>query len=125
MTSGEVSTRPDIAATMNYIMKLQPKPFEEIKNGTKTVEMRLNDEKRQLLLVGDTIDFLLAENPDEKVSTRITGLEIFKTFKDLCESFPPVSYGAQSGDAYISMSKYYSKEDEEKYGVLAIKIELI
>jgi ASC-1-like (ASCH) protein len=110
---------------MNYTMKLQPKPFEQIKNGTKVIEMRLNDEKRQRLLVEDTIDFLLAENLNEKVGAKIVGLEVFKTFKNLCDAFPPASYGASSSDEYISMSKYYSKEDEEKYGVLAIKIELL
>ncbi len=110
---------------MNYEMKLQLSPFEKIKNGTKTIEMRLNDEKRQLLIVGDTIDFVLAENPNEKVSTIITGLEVFKNFKELCEILPPINYGSQSSDDYIHMYKYYSKEDEAKYGVLAITIELI
>ncbi|MBR2169685.1 MAG: ASCH domain-containing protein, partial [Alistipes sp.] len=28
-------------------MKLKQSPFEKIKNGIKTVELRLNDEKRQ------------------------------------------------------------------------------
>lgn len=30
---------------MKYIMKLNPKYFEYMKNGTKRVEVRLNDEK--------------------------------------------------------------------------------
>jgi hypothetical protein len=29
-----------------YEMKLNNEPFERIKNGTKTIELRLNDEKR-------------------------------------------------------------------------------
>ena len=39
-------------------MKLQPKPFAAIKNGTKTIEMRLWDEKRKHITVGDTIEFV-------------------------------------------------------------------
>ena len=31
---------------MKHEMKLNNEPFERIKNGTKTIEMRLNDEKR-------------------------------------------------------------------------------
>ena len=34
---------------MKHEMKLNNGPFERIKNGTKTIELRLNDEKRQLL----------------------------------------------------------------------------
>ena len=32
---------------MNHEMRLLPKPFESILSGTKTVEIRLNDEKRR------------------------------------------------------------------------------
>jgi ASC-1-like (ASCH) protein len=45
---------------MLHQMKLQPNPFEQIKNGSKTLELRLNDEKRQLIKVGDEIEFSLA-----------------------------------------------------------------
>lgn len=38
-------------------MRLHPEPFEKIKNGTKIIEMRLNDEKRQKVQIGDKIEF--------------------------------------------------------------------
>lgn len=38
-------------------MKLQQKPFDSIKTGQKTIEMRLNDEKRRLINIGDEIEF--------------------------------------------------------------------
>lgn len=38
-------------------MKLQKSPFEKIKNGTKTVEFRLYDEKRRKINIGDQIEF--------------------------------------------------------------------
>lgn len=38
---------------MKYEMKLNNEPFNSIKSGMKTIEMRLNDEKRQKLNVGD------------------------------------------------------------------------
>lgn len=40
---------------MKHEMKLNNGPFERIKNGTKTIELRLNDEKRQLLKIKDLI----------------------------------------------------------------------
>ena len=51
---------------MLYLMKLQLNPFEKIQSGTKTIELRLNDEKRQLLSVGDKIEFSLVDNPEKK-----------------------------------------------------------
>ena len=42
---------------MKHEMKLNNGPFERIKNGTKTIELRLNDEKRQLLKIKDLIEF--------------------------------------------------------------------
>lgn len=39
---------------MKHEMKLNNGPFERIKNGTKTIELRLNAEKRQLLKIKDS-----------------------------------------------------------------------
>ena len=39
-------------------MKLNEKYFEYIKRGTKRIELRLNDEKRKLIKIGDKIRFL-------------------------------------------------------------------
>jgi ASC-1-like (ASCH) protein len=109
---------------MLHQMKLQPSPFENIKNGSKTLELRLNDEKRQLITVGDEIEFSLATEPSQKILTTVSDLYYFPTFKDLCYSFEPVEYGSVDKEAYIEMYKYYSKEDEVKYGVLGIRIKV-
>lgn len=37
-------------------MNLQPKYFDFIKDGTKRIELRLYDEKRQLIRLGDIIE---------------------------------------------------------------------
>ena len=42
---------------MRYTMKLDEVPFEQIANGTKTIEMCLNDEKRRKIVIGDEIEF--------------------------------------------------------------------
>ena len=42
---------------MLHKMKLNESPFEMIKNGTKTIEFRLYDEKRQGVKIGDKIEF--------------------------------------------------------------------
>lgn len=40
---------------MIHYMKLYNEPFQMIKKGEKTIELRLNDEKRRKLKKGDTI----------------------------------------------------------------------
>lgn len=46
-----------IKNNMNHKMSLRNKPFNNIKSGTKTIELRLYDEKRKLISVGDIITF--------------------------------------------------------------------
>ena len=42
---------------MKHEMKLNDSPFNKIKNGTKTMELRLYDEKRRRLREKDYIEF--------------------------------------------------------------------
>ena len=42
---------------MKYFMKLKNDPFCKIKNESKIIEMRLFDEKRQMLNIKDVIEF--------------------------------------------------------------------
>lgn len=47
---------------MEHIMKLNASTFEDVKSGKKRREYRLNDEKRKLVRVGDTIRCLKVPN---------------------------------------------------------------
>ena len=50
---------------MKHEMKLQQKYYDFIKRGTKRIEIRLFDEKRQKIKIGDTIKFLKEDNQDD------------------------------------------------------------
>ena len=56
---------------MEFSMKLQPLPFSMIESGRKTIELRLYDEKRRLIAIGDTIRFLDISNPEKASSRRL------------------------------------------------------
>lgn len=56
-------------------MNLAPSPFEMIKSGEKTIELRLYDEKRRAVGVGDTIEFTSAES-GEKISARVKAIHV-------------------------------------------------
>lgn len=103
-------------------MKLQLSPFEKIRSGHKTIEIRLNDEKRQLLKVGDTIEFSLITDLNQTIKTEIVDLEKFSTFKEMFAAYQPEEYGGKDQNEWEQMYQYYLPEDEKKYGVLAIRI---
>lgn len=111
---------------MKHNMKLHNGPFQSIKNKTKIVEMRLNDEKRQCINIGDMIEF---ENriTKEIINVSVIGLIKFNDFQELYNSFDKVllGYDDEEDANYLDMEQYYSKEDIVKYGVLAILINLI
>ena len=73
---------------MLHKMQLQLTPFQKIKDGSKTIELRLNDEKRQKVRIGDFIEFTCADDADQKIQTRVTALHRFSSFAELYEKLP-------------------------------------
>ena len=109
---------------MLYQMKLKSSPFEKIKNGSKTIELRLNDEKRQKIKIDDFIEFSCLDNPDDRIQTRVTALHRFDTFAELYATLPKEKLGYTTSETPEPehMDKYYSREKQEKYGVLGIEL---
>ena len=113
---------------MNHYMNLASEPFEQIKSGAKTIELRLYDEKRQAVSVGDTIIFTnLADN--RQITARVLKLHIFDNFKELYNNLPLSKCGYVENELDTAspddMIAYYPKEKPEKYKVVGIEIELI
>lgn len=111
----------------NHIMTLNNDCFILIKNGTKTIEMRLNDEKRKTVLKGDYITFI--NNDDCKNQLKVKVLEIYKykNFNDLYEQFNKIKLGYSYDDFATpdDMDQYYSKEDIKRYEVVGIEIKVV
>ena len=59
---------------MRHTMKLKEDPFERMKNGTKTIEFRLYDEKRRKIKVGDEIEFFKLPKLQERILVRVKNL---------------------------------------------------
>lgn len=108
---------------MKHTMNLNNNPFLKIKNGSKSIEIRLYDEKRRKLKVGDNIEFINRNN-NEILSVDIINLHLFKTFDELYNNFDKVSIGYNENEIANpnDMSQYYNFEDIEKYGVVGIEI---
>ncbi len=105
---------------MLHKMKLNESPFERMKNGTKTIEFRLFDEKRQQIKVGDQIEFSKLPNLQEKLLVDVSQIYRENSFEELFKKL--YDDEEEIKRKVESMYQYYSKEKEKEYGVIGIKI---
>ena len=111
---------------MKHNMRLNHDPFVLIEKGSKTIELRLNDEKRNKIKVGDTIVFEDRTTVKE-LNVKVIALHPYDSFETLCQHFTPIAMGYREGEAVDpkDMEAYYSKEEQDKYGVLGIEVQVI
>lgn len=114
---------------MVHNMKLCSGPFEKIKGGSKTIELRLLDEKRKFLKIGDIIEFLNLDNKTQKIRAEIIALHYFDTFVQLYNNLPLDKCGYDKNELETAdpkdMEEYYSAEEQRKYGVVGIEVKLL
>jgi len=84
-------------------MRLNPEPFELIKSGIKKAEVRLNDEKRKNIKIGDIIVFSKRPELKEKIEVKVIGRKEYSEYP----------------------TKYYSEEEQLRYGIVVFDIELL
>lgn len=109
-------------------MKLQGEYYNYILNGTKRIEIRLYDEKRRKVKLGDTIKFLKEPNLNESFNAKVIGLLKYNTFEDMFKDFDISILADKSmtkNELLNVLEKFYSKDKQQEYGVLGIRIELI
>ena len=113
---------------MIHEMKLRPLPFSQIADGSKTFELRLYDEKRQKIRIGDTIVFTSTADPRQSVSVLVTSLHRFDSFAELYRTLPLLRCGYTAENIAQAdprdMEAYYPIEEQGRHGVLGIGIEL-
>lgn len=109
---------------MIHEMRLNPEPFDRIVTGKKKIEYRLWDEKRQLINQGDQIIFTNTDN-GEIISTCVAGIHTANSFVQLKEALIKKNLIEETDFEPSTMLKYYSMEEENKYGVVGIEITLL
>ena len=113
---------------MEHILKLQPKYFDYINNGTKRIELRLYDEKRQKINVGDTIIFQKEPDLEITMKVKVIGLLIYNSFEELFNDFDIEMMADKSmtkQELLNVLEEFYTHEKQEQYGVVGIRIEKI
>ena len=108
---------------MTHYMKLWEDSFRAIKEGWKTIEMRLNDEKRSLIKVGDSIEFTNTTS-QEKMLCIVLNMFYYPDFAELYKNHDKISIGYKEEEKADpnDMRKYYTTEQIEKYGVVGIEL---
>lgn len=114
---------------MIHHMNLNPQPFSMIAEGRKTIELRLWDEKRQQISVGDTLIFTNTADPSAELQCTVKALHLFPDFGELYRTLPldQCGYLPEEIDAAdpSDMEIYYTQEQQKKYGVVGIELEIL
>ncbi|MDD9912049.1 MAG: ASCH domain-containing protein [Alphaproteobacteria bacterium] len=110
----------------HHTMKLNPTSFDKIAAGTKTIELRLWDKKRQQFSAGDTVTFTRLPDKTQSLTRTIVKIVHAPTFQELLQKVNPLDCGYQPQDldgiesGHHGIYDIYTPEDEKKYGVVGI-----
>jgi len=102
--------------------------FTLISLGLKTIEGRKNKGRFKEMQIGDIITWTNNDFLYREIKTRITGKASYTTFEEylnnegLDKCLPGISNMETGLSVYF---KYFTKEDEQKHGVIAIKLEIV
>ena len=121
-----------------FEMHLKDEPYDNILTGIKKYELRLYDEKRQNLKEGDVIRFsrLGSDNEDDSFYSIVRELKRYPSFSALYDAaydeedditmYRCGASGRITKQAFVNeMQIYYTAEEQDRYGVVAIELELI
>ena len=101
-------------------MSLKEKYFNLIFKGEKTIELRLFDDKRKKIQIGDTIEFA---NGASRFTVRVVGLVRAQTFADLFKIIPVQRCGfTDEQEALYIMEQFYTLQMQKKDGVIGIVV---
>ncbi len=109
---------------MIHKMRLVDFAFEKMKNKEKDIEVRLNDEKRRLIKIGDIIEFTNIDTL-EILKVKVINIYNFKTFEELFNTLGHKRLGLKDEDDASIMNNFYTKDEEKKYGAIGIEIKLL
>jgi len=107
-------------------MGLYGEYFASIKEGKKMVEVRLHDEKRRKIKVGDIIKFIKIPEQNEGLEVEVTALRRYATFKELYEDIPFQDFACDGWtieEMIEGTYEIYTPEQEKRWGTLAISIQ--
>ena len=114
---------------MEHTMRLTSEPFEKLRNGTKKIELRLYDEKRKKVKVGDVIEFINLGDSEDVLQTEVIAIYPFGSFEELYRALPLKDLGYSEDEIEAAspddMDKFYTTEEQAECGVVGIRLKLL
>ena len=105
---------------MIHTMGLNAPSFDKIVDGSKTIELRLYDDKRREIKIGDVIEFSKIDSKD-KVRRKVTALLNFADFEAMIDCLPLSLFGhADKESVKVGVNKIYPIDKQRAVTVLGI-----
>ena len=101
---------------MEMIIHLDSDIFDLVNNGTKTIEGRVNDEKRRKLSIGDRLIFVNREDDNNIIESIVEDLIYFDNFEEMAQKFD-IKYlykESYTKNDYLDLIKRFYKDEEIK-----------
>lgn len=111
---------------MIHQMGLYGEYFRAMREGKKTVEVRLNDEKRRKITIGDTIEFIEVPQQEDILKVQVMELRRYHTFEAMYNDIPFKEFDCEGWtlkELIHGTYEIYTPEQEKEWGALAITIE--
>jgi ASC-1-like (ASCH) protein len=111
-----------------HSITIHPLYFKLIKKGKKTIEGTLNKNKFSTFKKNDLLKIINNKNENDIINAKIRKIIKYNSFEEylsqegLKRTLPDVQSIEDGVNIYY---KFYNKNDEEKYGVLAIYIKIL
>ena len=113
---------------MKHIMKINDNAFKRMQMGTKKREYRVNDEKRKLVKVGDSIEFRKLSNLEETILMNVCEIEIFNSLYEAISAHFEEDFSDRHRDVESTVNSFLEKgfcseEEIAKNGMVVFKIQ--
>lgn len=108
-----------------HTLRVKEKYYNLLKDKKKTIELRLYDEKRQAIKIGDTIEFSDYSKPNDKFLAKVINLHRADNFAALCQKIDCSAAGFAANDELLEvLEEFYSSKQQQEYGVVGIEIKI-
>ena len=92
-------------------LNVKEKYYNMLKSGVKTIELRLFDEKRRKIKIGDTIEFSSNSDANDRFTAQVINLHRADNFAELCKHIDCRNAGFATNEELIKvLEEFYTKE---------------
>lgn len=107
-------------------LNVKEKYYNMLKQGTKTIELRLFDDKRKNIKIGDVLEFSNNSNAEDTFLAQVVKLHRADNFEELCNKISCSNAGFETNQNLINvLEEFYSLERQKEFGVVGIEIKKI